>query len=346
MTRRGGAINLTDLRRAARRALPRSVFEFIDGGAEDEVTLARNRRDFGDLVLVPRVLRGVGEVDTSTTVLGQRVAVPFLAAPTGLSTFAHPSGEVGVARGVHGAGSLYLLSASAAHSPEEVAAAAVGARPWFQLYLWRDRGRVRELLARVREAGFAALALTADVPVSGRRERDLRNGFTIGGAGFAARVNAQMDPALTWETVEWLRSEWDRPLLVKGVLHPADAVRAVACGAEGVIVSNHGGRQLDGAISSIAALPAIADAVGGDAEVYLDGGVRRGTDVLKALALGARACLAGRPVLYGLATGGEAGARRAVELVRDELATAMALMGCATVGELARDHIHDMRSDV
>jgi isopentenyl diphosphate isomerase/L-lactate dehydrogenase-like FMN-dependent dehydrogenase len=171
-------------------------------------------------------------------------------------------------------------------------------------------------------------------------------GAVRGAVAFASRVNAQMDPSLTWETVEWLRSEWDRPLLVKGILHPGDAVRAVACGAEGVIVSNHGGRQLDGAISSIAALPAVVEAVGGDAEVYLDGGVRRGTDVLKALALGARACLAGRPVLYGLATGGEAGARRAVELVRDELATSMALMGCATVAELTRDHIHDTRRDV
>ena len=380
MTRRRRVHNIADLQRAARRALPRSVFEFIDGGAEDEVTLARNRGGFADLALVPRVLRDVGEVDTSTTVLGQRVEVPFLAAPTGLATFAHPSGEVGVVRGVHGAGSIYLLSGASARTPEEVAAAATGARPWFQLYLWRDRGRVRELLARVREAGFAALALTADVPVSGRRERDLRNGFTIpprlgpstiaqglakprwsrgflragglsvGGGGvkgavaFASRVNAQMDPTLTWETLEWLRGEWPRSLLVKGVLHPDDARRAVAAGADGILVSNHGGRQLDAAISSIAALPAIADAVGDDAEVLLDGGVRRGTDIVKALALGARACLGGRPVLYGLAAGGEAGARRAVELLRDELSTSMALMGCAGVAELTRDHIHDGRA--
>ena len=165
-----------------------------------------------------------------------------------------------------------------------------------------------------------------------------------GAVAFASRVNAQMDPTLTWETLEWLRGEWPRSLLVKGVLHPDDARRAVAAGADGILVSNHGGRQLDAAISSIAALPAIADAVGDDAEVFLDGGVRRGTDIVKALALGARACLGGRPVLYGLAAGGEAGARRAVELLRDELSTSMALMGCAGVAELTRDHIHDGRA--
>jgi L-lactate dehydrogenase (cytochrome) len=371
--------NIADLQRAARHALPRSVFEFIDGGAEDEVTLGRNRAGFAELALVPRVLRDVGRVDTSTTVLGQRVAVPFLAAPTGLATFAHPTGEVGVVRGVHAAGSLYMLSGASARTPEEVAAAAGGTRPWFQLYLWRDRGRVRELLARVRDAGFAALALTADVPVSGRRERDLRNGFTIppklgpgtiaqglarprwagaflragglsvGGGGvkgavaFASRVNAQMDPTLTWDTLAWLREEWPRPLLVKGILHPADARQAVAAGIDGIVVSNHGGRQLDGAISSIAALPAIANAVGGDAEVFLDGGVRRGTDLAKAVALGARACLGGRPVLYGLAAGGDAGARRAVDMLRDELSTSMALLGCSELSELTPDHIHDGR---
>ena len=359
MTRRRRVHNITDLQRAARRALPRSVFEFIDGGAEDEVTLARNRGGFADLALVPRVLRDVGEVDTSTTVLGQRVEVPFLAAPTGLATFAHPSGEVGVVRGVHGAGSIYLLSGASARTPEEVAAAATGARPWFQLYLWRDRGRVRELLARVRDLrnGFTipprlGPGTIAQGLAKPRWSRGFlrAGGLSVGGGGvkgavaFASRVNAQMDPTLTWETLEWLRGEWPRSLLVKGVLHPDDARRAVAAGADGILVSNHGGRQLDAAISSIAALPAIADAVGDDAEVFLDGGVRRGTDIVKALALGARACLGGRPVLYGLAAGGEAGARRAVELLRDELSTSMALMGCAGVAELTRDHIHDGRA--
>jgi L-lactate dehydrogenase (cytochrome) len=289
---------------------------------------------------------------------------------------------VGVARAAHGLGSLYLLSGAASDTPEAVAAGAraaggaAGPRPWFQLYLWRDRGLVRDLLDRARAAGFAALVLTADVPVTGRRERDLRNGFTIpprlgpdtiaqgllhprwslgfvrngglslghGGTvrsavAFGERMNAQTDPSLTWETLEWLRGEWDGPLLVKGVLHPSDATRAVAAGCSGVVVSNHGGRQLDQAVSAIAALPAVVDAVGGEAEVFVDGGIRRGTDVAKALALGARACLVARPVVYGLAWAGEAGAARAIEVLRDELATTMALLGCSSPAELCRDHV-------
>jgi L-lactate dehydrogenase (cytochrome) len=237
--------------------------------------------------------------------------------------------------------------------------------------MWRDRGLVTDLLARVKASGFTALALTVDVPRSGRRERDLRNGFTMpprltartiaqglarprwsarfltgGGAGlgavdregtpqtFAERVSTQTDPTLTWAQLQWLRGEWDGPLLVKGVLHPDDAVQAVDCGADAVIVSNHGGRQLDGASSSIAALPAVAEAVGDRAEILLDGGVRRGTDIAKALALGARACLVGRPMLYGLATAGVDGAERVLTLLGDELAAAMALLGCASVAAL------------
>ena len=305
--------NVADMRRQAGRALPRSVLDFIEGGAEDEVTIARNRADYEALTLLPRVLRDVSAVDLSTTVLGQRVSLPVLAAPTGLTTMVHPLGEVGIAEAVSRAGTLYLLSGAGGQSPEAVAAAGTGAAPWFQLYLWRDRGLVRDLLARARESGFAALAFTVDVPRGGRRERDLHNGFTIppritpgtlaqglarprwsvrflrsGGAGlgdvdrqgtpqsWAVRVNSQTDPSLTWSELEWLRGEWDRPLLVKGVLHPDDASRAVDTGADAVIVSNHGGRQLDGASSTIAALPAIAEAVGDRAEILLDGGIRRG----------------------------------------------------------------------
>ena len=381
VTRRRRVHNITDLQRAARRALPRSVFEFIDGGAEDEVTLARNRGGFADLALVPRVLRDVGEVDTSTTVAraARRGPVPRGADRPG--DVRAPSGEVGVVRGVHGAGRSTCCPARRRarrrRSPPPRPAPGRGSSST----CGATGDGSRSFSRACARPGFAALALTADVPVSGRRERDLRNGFThprrgsgparsprasrsragragscapgglsVGGGGvkgavaFASRVNAQMDPTLTWETLEWLRGEWPRSLLVKGVLHPDDARRAVAAGADGILVSNHGGRQLDAAISSIAALPAIADAVGDDAEVLLDGGVRRGTDIVKALALGARACLGGRPVLYGLAAGGEAGARRAVELLRDELSTSMALMGCAGVAELTRDHIHDGRA--
>jgi L-lactate dehydrogenase (cytochrome) len=368
--------NIADMRRRAQRALPRSVLDFVEGGAEDEVTIARNRSDFEQLTLIPRVLRDVSALDLTTTILGQPVSLPLLAAPTGLTTMVHPLGEVGVAEAVSRAGTLYLLSGAAGQSPEAVAGATTGPAPWLQLYLWRDRGLVRDLLARAHGSGFAALALTVDVPRGGRRERDLRNGFTIppritpgtiaqglarpgwsarflrsGALGlgdidrqgtpqsWAVRVNTQTDPSLSWAELEWLRGEWTRPLLVKGVLHPDDAARAVDCGVDGIIVSNHGGRQLDGASSTITALPGIVEAVGDRAEVLLDGGVRRGTDIAKALALGARACLVGRPMLYGLATAGVDGAERVIELLREELETTMALLGCASLGELTPDLI-------
>jgi L-lactate dehydrogenase (cytochrome) len=363
--------NVADMRRAAQRALPRSVFDFIEGGAEDEVTISRNRGDFAQLALIPRVLRDVSAVDASCTVLGQRLSLPVLAAPTGMTTLVHPLGEVGVAEAVSRAGTLYLMSGAAGQSLESVAGATTGAAPWFQLYLWRDRGLVRDLIARAVASGFAALALTVDVPRGGRRERDMHNGFTIppritpgtiaqglvrprwsgrflrsGGMGlgnvdrqgaaqpWAVRVNSQTDPSLSWAELEWLRGEWSNPLLVKGVLHPDDAARVVDCGADAVIVSNHGGRQLDGASSTIAALPGIVEAVGDRAEVLLDGGVRRGTDIVKALALGARACLVGRPMLYGLATAGVDGAERVIEMLGEELLTTMALLGCTSVADL------------
>jgi L-lactate dehydrogenase (cytochrome) len=368
--------SVADMRRGAQRALPRSVLDFIEGGAEDEVTIARNRSDFEQLTLLPRVLRDVSAVSLATTVVGQPVSLPVLAAPTGLTTMVHPLGEVGVAQAVSRAGTAYLMSGAAGRSPEAVAGATTGPAPWFQLYLWRDRGLVRDLLARARESGFAALAFTVDVPCGGRRERDLRNGFTIppritagtiaqglarprwsarflrsGGLGLGAidrqrqaqswpeRVNSQTDPSLTWTELEWLRGEWSRPLLLKGVLHPDDAARAVDCGVDAVIASNHGGRQLDGASSTIMALPEIVEAVGDRAEVLLDGGVRRGTDIVKALALGARACLVGRPMLYGLATAGVDGAERIIELLREELLTTMMLLGCTSVSELTPDLI-------
>jgi L-lactate dehydrogenase (cytochrome) len=368
--------NVADMRRGAQRALPRSVLDFIEGGAEDEVTIARNHSDFEQLTLLPRVLRDVSAVELATTVLGQRVSLPVLAAPTGLTTMVHPLGEVGVAQAVSRAGTVYLMSGAGGQSPEAVAGATTGPAPWFQLYLWRDRGLVRDLLARTWESGFAALAFTVDVPRGGRRERDLRNGFTIppritagtiaqglarprwsarfvrsGGLwlgnidrqgaaqSWPERVTSQADPSLTWAELEWLRGEWSRPLLVKGLLHPDDAARAVDCGADAVIVSNHGGRQLDGASSTISALPGIVEAVGDRGEILLDGGVRRGTDIVKALALGARACLVGRPMLYGLATAGVDGAERVIELLREELLTTMMLLGCTSVGELTPDLI-------
>jgi L-lactate dehydrogenase (cytochrome) len=366
-------VNIAELRELARRTIPASVFDYIDGGANDERTLRRNTLDFSDLEISPRVLVDVSSIDLSTTVLGQPVAVPILGAPTGLTGLAHPLGEVGVARAVHAAGSIYTLSASSSYTIEEVAERAPGPT-WFQLYMWRDRGFVRELLERARAAGHRALVLTVDVPVSAGRERDIRNGFGIpprvsvrtirqglarpgwsvrflrdprieianasglpqgeGARSMVEFVNRQFDASASWNDIAWLREVWDGPVAIKGILRPDDAEQGVRAGASAIVVSNHGGRQLDGAPSAIAALPGIVAAVGGDAEVLLDSGVRRGSDVLKALALGARACLVGRAAVFGLAAGGQPGAERAMKLLVDELRTAMALAGLPRVADV------------
>jgi len=366
--------NIADVRALARRVVPDAVFDFVDGAANDEVTAGRNQSDFAALQLHPRVLVDVEQVDLSTTVLGQPVALPLLGAPTGLTGLIHHRGEAAIARAVQAAGSIYVLSAMASYSIEEIAREAPGPT-WFQLYVWRDRGLVRELVGRARAAGHGALVLTVDVPRAAVRERDRRNGFGIpprltlrslgqgmvrprwsagfvrhprmsianaAGHGGGARdavslteyINSQFDPTLSWHDVAWLREEWSGPLLIKGILHPEDAVQAVSAGVDGVIVSNHGGRQLDHAPSAISALPRVVEAVGGRAEVLLDGGVRRGADVLKALALGARACLVGRPLVYGVGAGGDAGAERALTILRDELSIAMALAGCPAVADV------------
>jgi len=367
-----------ELRAAARRAVPRVMFDFVDGAAGDEVTAANNRADFARLAIVPRVLVDVSEVSLATTVLGTPVAVPLLGAPMGLCGLVHHGGEVAIARALHAAGSVYVLGAMSSYTIEEVARAAPGPT-WFQMYMWRDRGLMRELLERSRAAGHLALVLTVDVPVAAARDRDRRNGFgapprvtlrsLAGGAvrprwsaqfireprmsfaclaghgapsdpgQIAAYIGSQFDPGATWEHIGWLREHWQGPLVIKGILRPPDARQAVSLGASAVAVSNHGGRQLDGAPSTIRALPAIVDEVGGDAEVYLDGGIRRGGDILKALALGARACLAGRPLVFGLAAGGETGARRAVAILTAELRGAMALAGCADVASLDRSWV-------
>jgi isopentenyl diphosphate isomerase/L-lactate dehydrogenase-like FMN-dependent dehydrogenase len=366
-------ISIADLRALAQRTLPRSVFDYVDGAANDERTLAWNRRDLAALELRPRVLVDVSQIDLSTVAVGIPIGVPVIGAPTGLSGLVHPDGEVGLARAFHAAGSIYVLSASSSCSIEEVARLASGPT-WLQLYMWRDRGFVKELLERARAAGHLAVVLTVDVPRSSRRERDIRNGFGVppritlrnvrdavarprwttrflrtprielanaanrlgadGAASMVRFVDSQFDPAVTWQAVSWLREQWTGRLLIKGILTAEDASRAVGLGIDGIIVSNHGGRQLDEARSSISALPEIAAAAAGQAEIYLDGGVRKGGDILKAIALGARACLVGRAALYGLAAGGGAGASRAIEILTAELQTAMALAGCASVGDL------------
>jgi isopentenyl diphosphate isomerase/L-lactate dehydrogenase-like FMN-dependent dehydrogenase len=368
-----------EVRAAARRALPRVIFDFIDGAAGDEVTSRRNREDFAALELVPRVLSDVSAVDLSTTVLGRPVALPVLGAPMGLLALVHPDGELALARALHRAGSVYAVSAMASHSIEDLMAASPG-RTWFQLYVWRDRGLVRELVDRARAAGCEALVLTVDVPVAAGRDRDRRNGFgipprltlrsavegarrprwsyrfvrraplgmgNIAGHGVADGdavaitdyITRQFDPGVTWADLAWFRELWDGPLLVKGVLAPVDAAEAVRVGADGVIVSNHGGRQLDHAPSTIRALRGVAEAVAGDAEVFVDGGVRRGSDVMKAVALGARACLVGRPLVYGLGVGGEAGVARVLAVLEAELRTALALAGCPSTTALDASRI-------
>jgi isopentenyl diphosphate isomerase/L-lactate dehydrogenase-like FMN-dependent dehydrogenase len=367
---RAGSIG--ELRAAARRTLPRVVFDFLEGAAEDELTAARNVAGLRATELRPRVLVDVSTVRTATTVLGQPVALPLLGAPMGLTGLIHPAAEVALARALHEAGSVPVVSAMASCTLAEVAAAARGPL-WFQMYIWRDRGLVKEMLRRAEAAGVRVLVLTVDVPRAGNRDRDRRNGFSIpprvtlralaggvthprwsygfirnprlgwgnlpgnpGGEGstLSANTNRQFDPAVTWDDLAWFRDHWTGRLVVKGILHPEDARQAVRLGADAISVSNHGGRQLDGAPAAIRALPAVARAVGGGAEVYFDGGIRRGADIVKALALGARACLAGRALGYGLAAAGEAGVRRAVGILHTELRTALALTGCPDVAEL------------
>jgi L-lactate dehydrogenase (cytochrome) len=365
---RAGTIG--ELRDAARRRVPRVVFDYVDGAAGDEVTAAANIAALRALELRPRVLADVSQIGTATTVLGQPVSLPLLGAPMGLTGLLHPDGEVALARALGGAGSISVLAAMASCPVEDVAAAAPGP-VWFQMYIWRDRGLVQQMLHRAWAAGLPVLVLTVDVPCAGNRDRDRRNGFSIpprvtgralagglahpgwayrfarrprigwgnlpsdgGPATLSAQTNRQFDPAATWDDLRWFRDRWAGRLVVKGILRAEDARRAVRLGADGIAVSNHGGRQLDGAPPAIRALPAVADAVGGDAEVYLDGGIRRGADIVKALALGARACLAGRALAYGLGAAGEAGARRAVEILRAELRTTLALAGCPSVHAL------------
>ncbi|MEJ7811202.1 MAG: alpha-hydroxy acid oxidase [Gemmatimonadaceae bacterium] len=350
-------VNLFDFEAAARGRLPEMVFGYYASGAHDEITLRENRLAYDRIALRPRVLTDVSRRDLSTTVLGAPVTLPILVAPMAFQRMAHAEGERAVARAAGAAGWGMILSTLSTTPVEEVRSA-TAAPLWFQLYVFQDRGMTRALVERTEAAGCEALVLTVDTPLLGRRERDVRNRFQLppevaiahtmpGGlqqfpdapsdSGLAAHAARLLSPALTWADVDWLRSVTRLPVLLKGIVRGDDAVRAVDHGAAGVIVSNHGGRQLDTAVATIRALPEVADALAGRAEVLVDGGVRRGTDVVKALALGARAVLVGRPVLWGLALGGESGVARVLEVLRDEFDLAMALCGCRTVGEVTGD---------
>ena len=345
-------VNVREYELLAEERLDPGAFGYFAGGAGDEWTLRENLAAFRRWHLRPRVLVDVGSVTTETAVLGQQVAMPVLVAPTAFHPLAHPDGEPATARGAAAAETVMCLSTLACVSPADLAAAAPTGKRWFQLYWPRDRGFTRELLAAVVEAGFSALVLTVDFPAAGRRERDLRAAFRLpadlplpnlpvglGTGDFHAALGEVVDPTLTWRDLEWLRSECALPLLVKGVLTAEDALLAVEHGAEGIVVSNHGGRQLDGVQASLDALPEVVDAVQGRAEVLMDGGVRRGTDAVKALALGAQAVLVGRAVVWALAVAGEDGVRRVLELLRAEIALALKLLGCASPADVERAHV-------
>jgi isopentenyl diphosphate isomerase/L-lactate dehydrogenase-like FMN-dependent dehydrogenase len=348
------SINVADFERFAAERLEEGVLGYFAGGACDEVTLADNVAAWRRWRLRPRMLAGVAEVGTSVELLGAELAMPLLVAPVAYQRLVHEDGEGGMARAAAATETVMCLSTLATMRPSEVAAAAPDARLWLQLYCFKDVEVTRALMDEAVESGFEAAVVTVDAPRGGRRERDLRTGFRIPeGLGVPsvqaalgseravtiAETFALMDPALSWSDLERLASESDLPVLVKGILTAEDAAFAVEYGAAGVVVSNHGGRQLDCVLASADALPEVVDAVEGRAVVLVDGGIRRGTDVAIALALGADAVLVGRPALWGLAVDGEAGARRVLELLRDELELALALCGCASPGELSRAHV-------
>jgi isopentenyl diphosphate isomerase/L-lactate dehydrogenase-like FMN-dependent dehydrogenase len=340
-------LNVWDYERLAAERLEPGAHGYYAGGAGDELTLRDNVEAYRRWVLRPRMLVDVESCSTATTVLGQEVSMPLVVAPVAFQRVAHPDGEVATARAARDAGTIMCLSTLATSTPAEVAA--VGGPCWFQLYVFRDEGVTRELIAQARDSGYRALVLTIDAPVRGNRERDARTAFSIpadinvaslGRGGLTPlEVFEMISPSLTWHDLERIAGEAGMPLLVKGVLTAEDAVLACEHGAAGIVVSNHGGRQLDGVSATIDALPEVVEAVDGRVEVLVDGGIRRGSDVVKALALGARAVLAGRAVLWGLAANGEEGARHVLEIFRSEILNALQLLGCVSPAEVGRDRI-------
>jgi L-lactate dehydrogenase (cytochrome) len=375
------AASVADLRKMARRRLPRGVFDYIDGAAEDERSLASNSDAYGRIEFRPRVLRDVSGVDTTTTLLGRPLPFPLVLAPTGFTRIAAPPGELAVARAAARLGLPYTLSTMATRSIEDVAAVSDGPK-WFQVYVWRDRGLVKDMIGRAAAAGYEALVLTVDTAVLGRRDRDARRGFSLppkigpgtlvdgaihpgwtwdfvraepvlfanlvgSGVGdgsddavsLAEQVSTQFDASLSWRDVEWMRSIWNGPIIIKGIQTVADALLAVEAGVEAIALSNHGGRQLDTAPAPIELVAPVADAVGDSIEIICDGGVRRGSDIVKAVALGARASMAGRAYLYGLGAAGERGVDHVLKMLRSDVRRTMALLGVTTISELSREYV-------
>ena len=332
-------LNVYDYERLARERLDENAWEYFRGGAGDESTLRENIAAFARWKLRPRVLVDVTRVDTSTTVLGTTVSAPILVAPVALQQFAHAEAEAATARAAARAGTIMVLSTSATMRPAAVAAAAPGTPRWFQVYVFRDRGITQSLIDEACAHDYSALVLTVDVPILGRREGADRIGFHIPDEfEVAGDIFGDIDPSVSWRDLEWIAGH-GLPVVLKGVLTSEDARLAVEHGAAAVVVSNHGGRQLDGVPASIDALPQVAEAVGGRAEVLLDSGVRRGVDALRALALGARAVLVGRPIVYALAAGGEEGVVHVLQLLRDEVELGLRLLGCTSLAEVTREHV-------
>ena len=332
-------LDLPGLEERARNVLPASTYDFLAGGADDELTLDDSIAAWSRLRLWPRVLRDVAAVDTSTTVLGSPVAAPILVAPIGYQRLVRPEGEAATASGTARAGTLMVVPTRSSVAIDKVAAAVSPAPWWFQVYVLRDRARTADLVAHAAASGCRALVLTGDTPVLGRRVRDERNAFRVHVDLEASGRDhgAEQDPSITFAAIEWLAGLSGLPVIVKGVLRADDARACLASGAVAITVSNHGGRQLDTAVASADALPIVVDAVAGRGEVYVDGGVRRGSDIVKALALGARAVMVGRPVIWGLAVDGVDGVAHVIDWLRVELARAMALCGAASVGDVTSD---------
>ena len=380
--------NVDDLRRIAKRRLPGGVFDYIDGGAEDERTMRANSAAFGKYGFRPRVLRDVSDIDTGTTLLGRPIPLPLVLAPTGFTRIAHPQGELAVARAADRAGLPYTLSTLSTRSIEEVSAVNPDGHWWFQVYVWKDKGLLRDMIDRAAAAKYEALAITVDTANLGRRERDVRRGFELppklglgtvldgavhpswtwkfvraepirfaniasssaatdqpegsSAVNLADTFATQFDARLSWDDVEWFRSAWSGPIVIKGVQSIEDARLAADAGVDAIALSNHGGRQLDDAPAPLDLVAPVADAVGGRVEIICDGGVRRGSDIIKAVALGATACMAGRAYLYGLAAGGEPGVDKVLGLLADDVRRTMALLGVTRISELTPEYLESV----
>ncbi len=374
--------NISDLRWFAKLRVPLPMFHYLDGAADDEVTMDRNQQDFAKYDFLPRYLVDVSKIDTSTTVMGTVIDFPIVCAPTGMSRLFNNEGELAVSKAAAAAGTVYSLSTVSTYSIEEVAAVCDGSK-WFQLYVFRDRELVSELLERCKKAGYTGLVLTVDVPVAGNRERDLRTGMAMppkltvaswisfflrplwslkylmskefqlanvkhkapvgkeGTTSLVEYLNKQFDMTVDWSVAEAIGKEWGGSFAIKGICCVEDAIRAADIGASAIILSNHGGRQLDFAVTPINMLPTVVEAVGDRLEIILDGGVRRGTDVVKALALGASACMIGRPYLFGLGAGGEKGVSKALSILHSEVERCMALLGCRSVKEISKEYLNE-----